>query len=128
SNRPMIILAEPEEAIRNSVEMILLDEGYDCHAVADFQALLRAIHLHDCDLIIADITFMHRNIESILLAQQSYSTSAPPILISLYYQRIRDMLHLMKFKVTEYLIKPFNFDEMLGRISNMMDDQSSLRL
>ena len=128
SNRPMIIVAEAEKAVRESMEMILIDEGYDCHAVADSQALLRAIHLHGCDLIIADITLIHRSIESVLLALQSYSDSPPPILVTLCYERIRDMLHLMKFKVTEYLIKPFNFDDMLERISQMIDDQSPLQL
>lgn len=127
SDRPMIIVAETEKAVRESIEMILIDEGYDCHAVADLQALLRAIHLHDCDLIIADIAFMYRNIETVLSALKNYSSCPPPILITLFYERIRDMLHLIKFKVTEYLIKPFNFDQMLYRISKMMDNQSPLQ-
>ncbi|HLR25995.1 MAG TPA: response regulator [Fodinibius sp.] len=120
SIRPMIIVAEPEEAIRDSIEMILLDEGYNCHAVADFQALLQAIHLHHCDLIITDIVCIYRNMESVLLALQTYSTSPPPILITLYYQQTCNMLPLKKSKVTEYLIKPFSFDELLERIFKMI--------
>lgn len=128
TERPMIIVAEAEDTVRESIEMILIDEGYDCHAVADSQALLRAIHLHDCDLIIADITFVYRNIESILSALHNYSSSPPPILVTLSYERIRDMLHLVKFGVTEYLIKPFNFDQMLYRVSKMTDTRSPLQL
>lgn len=119
----MILVAEPEEVVRESIEMVLIDEGYDCHTVADPQALLRAIHLHECDLIIGDITILYNNIEAIMAALQSYSSPAS-ILVTLTYERIRDMMYLMKFHVTEYMTKPFNFDDMLERISKLVDYHS----
>lgn len=122
-NRKLILLAEPEEAIRESIEMILIDEGYDCHAVADPRALLRAIKIHQSDLIITDIQMIYSNIEEVLAALQHYP-KVPPIIVTLTYERIGDLLKLMKYDVNEYILKPFIFEDMVDRISHMLDDKS----
>jgi len=112
---PIILLAEPEENIRESIKMVLIDEGYDCHAVCNKQALLRAIHIYKSDLIIADIHTIYDDIPEILLALNCYKM-IPHLLVSVSYERIRDMLYLMNFGITEYLVKPFSFEELLERI------------
>lgn len=116
----MILIAEPEEAIRESIEMVLIDEGYDCHAVSDTDSLIRAIHLHESNLIIADIHLIHDKIEEILEAIQQYPHS-PPILVTMTYERIRDMLDLIRFGVGEYLLKPFQFEEMIDRVHKIIE-------
>lgn len=120
----MILIAEPEEAIRESIEMILLDEGFDCHAVEDTEALLRAIHIHDSDLIIADVHLLHQEAQKILAALGDYN-DPPPILVTLTYERIRDMLELIKFGIGEYLLKPFQFEEMLERVHKLLDERAN---
>lgn len=120
----MILLAEPEEAVRESIEMVLMDEGFDCHAVADTEALLRAIHIHDSDLIIADVHLVYREAEKILSALGEYPDS-PPILVMLTYERIRDMLELIKFGIGEYLLKPFQFEEMLERVQRLLSERTN---
>ena len=120
----MILIAEPEEAIRESIEMILLDEGFDCHAVADTEALLRAIHIHDSDLIIADVHLLHQEAQTILAALDEYNTP-PPILVTLTYERIRDMMELIKYGIGEYLLKPFQFEEMLERVHRLLDERAN---
>ena len=120
----MILLAEPEEAIRESIEMVLLDEGYDCHAVADTEGLIRAIHIHDSDLIIGDVHLVHQEAEKILSTLNEYS-DPPPILVTLTYERIRDMLELIRFGIGEYLLKPFQFEEMLERIQRLLSEQTN---
>lgn len=123
---PMILLAEPEEAIRESIEMILIEEGYDCHAVSNTQSLMQSISIHNSNLIIADVHTIYNNIEEILEIQNHYS-NFPPFLVTLSYEQVRDMLYLMKFGITEYLIKPFQFDEMTNRIRHILDLHTSNR-
>ena len=115
SNRPMILVAEPEEAVRESIQIILREEGCNCHAVGDCTSLLRAIRIHESCLIIADIHIVYDNVGEILAALTHYAT-IPPLLIMVSYERIGDMLYLMKFGITEYLIKPFTFEELLEHI------------
>ena len=124
AEKSMILLAEPEEAIRESIEMVLIDEGYDCHGVTDTESLVRAIHIHDSDLIIADIQLLHPGIQNILAAISEYP-DPPPILVTLTYERIRDMLELIKFGLGEYLLKPFQFEEMLERVQRLLSEKAN---
>jgi len=124
SEKAMILLAEPEEAIRESIEMVLLDEGYDCHAVSDTEALLRAIHIHDSDLIIADVHLIHQEARKILETLDEYA-NPPTIMVTLNYERIRDMLDLIKFGIGEYLLKPFQFEEMLDRVHRLLSERTN---
>ena len=124
---PMVLLAEPEEAIRESIEMILIDEGYDCHPVSNTQALMQAISIHNSDLIIADVRIIYESIEDIVAAQNMYG-DFPPFLVTLTYEQVRDMLYLMRYGITEYLIKPFQFDDMTSRIRHIIDEQPSRHL
>ncbi len=120
--KAMILLAEPEDAIRESIELILKDEGYDCHPVSDRASLLRAVDLHDSDLIIADINLMHSDTGEVIAALKEYS-DPPPILVLLTYERIRDMLDLIGFGTTEYLIKPFTFEDLVERVHKIIHAQ-----
>lgn len=120
----MILLAEPEEAVRESIEMVLIDEGYDCHAVSDTESLLRAIHIHNSDLIIADIQIVHPEVGKVLDALDNY-TDSPPILVTMTYERIRDMLDLIKFGISEYMLKPFQFEEMLERVQRLLAEKTN---
>lgn len=122
--RTLILLAEPEEATRESVEMILTDEGYDCYTVCDSESLLRAIHIHRYDLIIADINIVHAEIREILSALGQYPARSP-ILVTLTYERIGEMLELIKFGVTEYLLKPFPFEDLVERVEKLISHKTN---
>ena len=121
---PTIILAEPEEAVRESIETTLIEEGYDCHAVTNAKALLQAVRIHQPDLIITDVQLIHDIAEEMQGVQNQYGQPCP-VLITLSYEQVREMLYLMKFKITEYIIKPFPFDEMIERIHFLLAQQSS---
>lgn len=120
SDRAMILIAEPEEAVRESIETVLIDEGYDCHAVNDTEALLRAIQIHNLDMIVADIQLIHADVKEILDVLRQYEPAPPPILVTLNYERIGDMLDLIRFGINEYLLKPFLFEEMTERIQKLL--------
>ncbi|MCW9707297.1 response regulator transcription factor [Fodinibius salsisoli] len=125
SNIPTILVAEPEETIRVSIEMILIEEGYDCHAVSHPQSLLRAVEAYNSDLIIADVDILYDYIEEVLsLQSRSHNSEPPGFLVILSYEQVQDMLYLMQFGITEYLIKPFRFEEMTNRIRHMLGDHT----
>jgi len=121
----MILIAEPEDAIRESIEMVLADEGYDCHAVSDTKSLLRAISIHNSDLIITDINLIHPDVEEILNELGQFDSEAPPIIVTLNYERIGDMLSLVKFGISEYMLKPFLFEEMTERIERLLQQKEN---
>lgn len=118
-----ILIAEPERAIRESIEMILADEGYHCITSRNFDAMLKDIYLNTFDIIIADINLLSDNLDELNKAIHAH-TSPPVILITLSYEQIRDLLPLMKFGINEYLLKPFLFDDLLERIERIIELRS----
>lgn len=117
---PVILLAEPEDAVRESIEIILIEEGYDCHSVSNTPTFIQALQTYNADLIIADVNLVYDDIKEILNILKSYHRpDRPEFMVMLGYERIRDMLYLMKFGVTDYLIKPFSFEEMIDRVQRM---------
>lgn len=123
SDIPTILLAEPEEAIRISIEMILIEDGYDCHAVSHSRSLLQAVETYNSDLIIASIDILYDHIEEILNIQRRFHDSGPPnFLVILSYEQVQDMVYLMQFGITQHLVKPFQFEEMTNRIRYMLGD------
>ena len=123
--RAMILIAEPEDAIRESIEMVLIDEGYDCHAVSDTASLLRAINIHNSDVIVTDIDLIFSEMEEILNVLGQFDSNPPPVIVTLNYERIGDMLSLVKFGVSEYLLKPFLFEEMTERIERLLQQKEN---
>lgn len=114
-----ILIAETEENIRESIEIILFDEGYACKTIAQSDSLAKSTLSYKPDLIIIDIDLLYDHVQELLKTLNQYSLS-PSILVTLSYERVSDMLYLMKFNVTEYIIKPFQFDDMLDRINKMI--------
>lgn len=126
-DRAKILIAEPEDAIKESIEMVLLDEGYDCHAVHDTDSMLQAISIHDSDLIVVDIDLIYPEVEEILDALKQFEGSPPPVIVTLNYERIGDMLTLISFGVREYMLKPFLFEEMTERIEKLLHKNQNTR-
>lgn len=120
----MILIAESEEATRESIEMILVDEGYDCYSVSNTESLIRALEIHQCDLIVTDIDIIHADIGEILSLMQEFSNPAP-VLVTLSYERVAEMLDLAKYGIYEYLLKPLQFEEMIDRIMKLINPDNN---
>ncbi|MDZ7716472.1 MAG: response regulator [Balneolaceae bacterium] len=127
NHRAMILVAEPEEAVHESIQMVLMEEGYDCHVVTNTSSLLRAIDIHDSDMLIADISLIYDDVKEILSAMSKYDTQYPPVLVTITYERVRDMLDLMSVGISEYLLKPFQFEDLLDRVQRVLKHQQSLK-
>ncbi len=116
SKKSMIVVAEPEEAIRESVALVLEDEQYDCLSVPDLQSLLDT--LRDCrpDLILVDLDILHDDLDSFRSAYSRFSIS-PPLLVIRSYDNPFD---LEGFESVAFLIKPFFFDELLHQVESLL--------
>jgi len=119
SEQTVILLAEPEAAIRESVEMILTEEGYTCRTVPDTESLLSSLYIHPSDLIIADVQLFSEEIQNITLILDRHK-NRPPMLITLGYDQLHHVDTLKKFDITDYILKPFHFEEMLERIKQLL--------
>lgn len=117
--KPLILIADPEEAIRDSLQLVLLDEGYDSAVAASQPIMLEMIRKQPYDLIIADVSMLSTNVDKF---KETVASSSPlsEILVTTSYEDLSYILALMHYGIMEYIIKPFEFDELITRIRKLL--------
>lgn len=117
--KPIILIADPEEATRDSLQLVLLEEGYDSTVAASQQDMLEMINKQSYDLIIADVGMLATHVDEFTEKVSSSSPSAK-IIVTTSYEDVNYILGLMRYGIMEYLIKPFEFDELIERIHHLL--------
>lgn len=112
---PRILIVEDEDIIRSAVRKLLLHAGYD---VEDVGSVEEAEQDHDpdqFDLIISDLRLPGA-------AGTEMINRAPntPVLIMTSYASLRSAVDSMKMGAVEYIAKPFDHDEMLAAVENIL--------
>lgn len=112
---PRILIVEDEEIIRSAVRKLLQHAGYD---VADAGSVEEAEQNHEpdqFDLIISDLRLP--GAPGTELINRAPDT---PVLIMTSYASLRSAVDSMKMGAVEYIAKPFDHDEMLAAVANIL--------
>ncbi|MGP9831642.1 MULTISPECIES: sigma-54 dependent transcriptional regulator [Marinobacter] len=116
---PRILIVEDEDIIRSAVRKLLQHAGYE---VADAVSVEEADNLEPdgFDLIITDLRLPGA-------AGTEMINRAPntPVLIMTSYASLRSAVDSMKLGAVDYIAKPFDHDEMLAAVENILARQST---
>ena len=111
---PRILIVEDEDIIRSAVRKLLQHAGYE---VADAVSVEEAEGLDpdSFDLIITDLRLPGAPGTEMI-------TRAPdtPVLIMTSYASLRSAVDSMKMGAVDYIAKPFDHDEMLAAVENIL--------
>jgi DNA-binding NtrC family response regulator len=117
---PRILIVEDEEIIRSALRKLLTHAGYE---VADAGSVEEATEHHEpseFDLIISDLRLP--GAPGTELIRRAPNT---PVLIMTSYASLRSAVDSMKMGAVEYIAKPFDHDEMLEAIENILARQNN---
>jgi len=115
-----ILIADDEKAIRDSLKMVLEDEGYSPETAADGNEALEKIKSGDFDIVITDIKMP--NVDGIeILNQASKIAPSTFFIIMTAYASVKTAVDAMRSGAYDYLIKPIEFDDLLLRIKRLVD-------
>ena len=110
-----ILIVEDEQVIRDAVSKLLRRNGYDVSAVESVEAALETHELTDFHLLIVDIRLPGRpGTDLISLA------SPVPVLIMTSYASVSSAVEAMKQGAADYIAKPFDHEELLVVISQIL--------
>lgn len=121
-NGPLILVVEDNQDMANYIQDILINEGYKVAHAKHGKAALTLLDSLRPDLIISDIMMPVMNgMEFLknLRAIDSYS-STPTIFLSARSD-IEGRIESFRLGVNDYLIKPFNIQELTCRIENLLE-------
>jgi two-component system response regulator MprA len=119
-----ILVVEDEPGIAGFVRRGLHFEGYDVSVVADGSAALRV--LRDCppDLLVLDV--MVPGIDGMEIARRlraaetAERSPAIPVLMLTARDAVSDRVAGLRAGADDYLVKPFDFEELLARIEALL--------
>ncbi|AZT82719.1 sigma-54-dependent Fis family transcriptional regulator [Marinobacter sp. NP-4(2019)] len=112
---PRILIVEDEEIIRSAVRKLLQHAGYDVTDAGSVEEAEQSQDPDEFDLIISDLRLP--GAPGTELINRAPNT---PVLIMTSYASLRSAVDSMKMGAVEYIAKPFDHDEMLAAVDNIL--------
>lgn len=113
---PSILILDKEEAVRDSLQLLLQEEGYDCFVPKNDPASKEYLNREDIDIVIASSQII---LKSTLLHELKQTfPSVKVIAISSYLTYETCYFELMEL-ADECILEPIDFDELLGIIKKL---------
>ncbi|WP_111497971.1 sigma-54-dependent transcriptional regulator [Marinobacter bohaiensis] len=115
-----ILIVEDEEIIRSALRKLLTHADYDVSDAGSVDEARNQFELDGFDLIISDLRLPGAaGTELIRLAPNT------PVLIMTSYASLRSAVDSMKLGAVEYIAKPFDHDEMLASVEEILQRRAS---
>ena len=120
-DKPLILIAEDTDSIRKMVKQLLVKKGgYDVVEAVDGREALEKINKHQPDLAVLDIMMPEINGYEVLKAIRSNLTSVSLSVIMLTaLSNTKNELKGIELGADDYIVKPFNPEVLLARISRL---------
>lgn len=120
---PRILLAEDDEIMRISIYDRLKKHGLQVDQAEDGIQARSLCDKHQYHLIISDIRMPGLDGLTLLshILQQSPETD---VIIMTAYGSVDDALDCLRRGATEYILKPFDMDDLIIRVSRLLDTQA----
>jgi len=115
-----ILVVDDEKAIRDSLNMILSDEGYSVISAADGEEALNFLIKDDFDIVITDIKMP--NIDGMeLLSKGTKNSPSTFFIIMTAYASVNTAVEALRYGAYDYIIKPVEFDDLIMRVKRLLD-------
>jgi DNA-binding NtrC family response regulator len=106
-----ILVIDDDPSLRNMLNIVLKNEGYRVTSLESAIVALRRLKKESFDLIISDIKMPDVSGIDLLRKVKSINSEIPVIMIT-GFASTNDAVEAMKLGAEDYVIKPFNLDEL----------------
>jgi len=115
-----ILIVDDEKAIRESLQMFLLEEGFATDNASNGMEALKKIENNKYDLVITDLKMPE--LGGIELLEKATNISPDTFFIVMTaYASVDTAINALRNGAYDYLIKPIEFDDLLIRIKRLLD-------
>lgn len=118
-----ILIADDESGIRESLTIVLDDEGYNCTTVQDGKEAIEAIEKNSFDIIITDLKMPKTDGLGVLEYALQHSSDTLTIIITAH-ATVETAIQALRKGAADYILKPLDFDEVLIRIENLLEHKN----
>ncbi|HVA21071.1 MAG TPA: response regulator transcription factor [Candidatus Micrarchaeia archaeon] len=111
---PRVLVVDDETAIADFIRLGLSREGFEVRTAADGQAALPIVDEFQPDVVVLDI--MMPRLDGYGLTRQLAGDPRRGLIILSARDETQDRIHGLDLGADDYLVKPFEFTELLARI------------
>ncbi len=123
-----ILIADDEPHIRRILEFLLEQAGYRTVCVADGGQALAAVQTERPDLLLLDVMMPHLDGFAVLeQLRQDRETQRLPVIMLTARDESPTRVRGLKGGANDYVAKPFDHEELLVRVANMLDNVRAQR-
>jgi DNA-binding NtrC family response regulator len=108
-----ILIADDEETVLGSTAALLEMQGFVCDTVRTSREALAKLSDNQYDVLIADWK-MPGNAELELVGKLPTVAAGMPVILVTGYPKLNTVIQRVQAEVYAHLMKPFEFDELLG--------------
>ena len=113
-----VLIVDDEKAIRDSIQIVLEDEGYKTETSCDGQDALNKIKENSFDVVITDIKMP--NMDGMELLKQASKISPETFFIIMTaYASVKTAIAAIREGAYDYLMKPIEFEDLLLRLKRL---------
>lgn len=114
-----ILIADDESGIRESLSVVLSDEGYECATVDNGKAAIEELAGGEYDILVTDLKMpKHDGME--VLAEAGKVSPQTLVIIITAFATVETAVEALRKGASDYILKPLEFDEVILRINHLM--------
>lgn len=116
-----VLLADADMATAHSVERRLAFEGFECTIVSDGRRALQEVASNDFDLVLLEV--MLPGVDGFEVCRRiraKPSLQGKPVILLTTLGHEPEVLHGFEQGADDYVVKPFNYDELVGRAKALL--------
>lgn len=118
-----ILIADDEQGIRESLTIVLEDEGFSCTAVKDGAAAIKALQNASYDIIISDLKMPKASGLDVLEHALQHASQTLTIIVTAH-ATVETAIQALRKGAADYILKPLDFDEVIIRIENLLEHKN----
>lgn len=121
-----ILIADDEEEIRNSLSIVLREEGYRCATAPNGATAIEALKEHSFDILVTDLKMPGANGIEVLEQALKHSQNTMTIIITAH-ATVETAIQALRKGAADYILKPLDFDEVILRIENLLKQKNLIQ-
>jgi len=121
-----VLLVDDDPGVSEVIGMLLEREGYAVSHAATLKASLERIKRSDLDLVVTDLKLPDGTGLDVIAAVRAHRPRLPIIVIT-SYSSMESAIAALRAGAADYVIKPFDNDELLRAIGRTLSERRALR-
>jgi CheY-like chemotaxis protein len=120
--RARILIADDEPHIRRILQFLLEQEGFEVQLAADGEEAWKAVASFHPDLVLLDVMMPRMDGFAVLdIIRAGFETARLPVILLTAKGEEEDKVRGLRGGANDYILKPFNHDELLLRVGNLLE-------